>query len=100
MDLLSNHLQLKKYLPLIRDSPVYPVLQDSKGTVLSVPPIINGDSSKITLNTKNCIIDCTATDFTKANIVLNTIVTMFSGYCDAQYEIEPVEIVYDTDYPA
>lgn len=30
-----------------------------------MPPIINGDHSKITLNTKNVFIECTATDLTK-----------------------------------
>lgn len=43
-------------------------------TVLSLPPIINGAHSAITLNTKNVFIECTATDLTKANIVLNTMV--------------------------
>lgn len=65
MDLYSNHMQLKQYLHIIKDSPVYPVIYDSKGTVLSMPPIINGDHSKITLKTKNIFIECTATDLTK-----------------------------------
>merc|ERR1719305_1158176 len=53
MDLLSNHLQLKQYLPIIRDSPVYPVIYDKNRTVLSLPPIINGEHSKIKMETKN-----------------------------------------------
>lgn len=53
--------------------------------VLSLPPIINGDHSKIKLSTKNILIEITATDFTKANIVLNTMVTMFSQYCATPY---------------
>jgi phenylalanyl-tRNA synthetase beta subunit len=43
-------------------------------TVLSLPPIINGAHSAITLKTRNVFIECTATDLTKANIVLNTMV--------------------------
>lgn len=43
-------------------------------TVLSLPPIINGAHSAITLKTKNVFIECTATDLTKAKTVLNTIV--------------------------
>ncbi|EDS43103.1 phenylalanyl-tRNA synthetase beta chain [Culex quinquefasciatus] len=39
--------QLKAYFPIIRDSPVYPVVYDANGVVLSLPPIINGDHSKI-----------------------------------------------------
>ena len=34
---------LKQYLPIIRDKPVYPVIFDSTGVVLSMPPIINGE---------------------------------------------------------
>lgn len=62
---LKTHAQLKQYLPIIRDSPVYPVITDSKGVVLSLPPVINGNHSRITLNTKNVFIECTATDLTK-----------------------------------
>jgi len=61
--------------------------------VLSLPPIINGDHSKIKLSTRNVLIEITATDFTKANIVLNTIVTMFSQYCDIPFSVENVEVV-------
>lgn len=43
-------------------------------TVLSLPPIINGAHSAISLQTKNVFIECTATDLTKAKIVLNTMV--------------------------
>ncbi|KAI9209325.1 uncharacterized protein BJ171DRAFT_486464 [Polychytrium aggregatum] len=85
--------RLSKYLPIIRSEPRYPVIYDSKRTVLSLPPIINGDHSKIRLTTKNVFIECTATDLTKAKIVLNTVVTMFSQYCADKYTIEPVEIV-------
>lgn len=41
------------------------MVYDSNGVVLSLPPIINGDHSKITLDTKNIFIECTATDLTK-----------------------------------
>ena len=43
-------------------------------TVLSLPPIINGAHSAISLKTRNVFIECTATDLTKAKIVLNTMV--------------------------
>nr|XP_022336972.1 phenylalanine--tRNA ligase beta subunit-like [Crassostrea virginica] len=94
MELYSNESHLKQYLPIIQDKPVYPLITDSQGVVLSMPPIINGDHSKITLNTKNVFIECTATDLNKAKVTLDTIVTMFSQYCSPQYEgIESVEVV-------
>jgi phenylalanyl-tRNA synthetase beta chain len=100
MEVLSSHQQLKAYLPIIRDSPVYPVIYDSNGVVLSLPPIINGDHSKIRLETKDVFIESTATDLTKAVIVLNTMVAMFAEHCAKPFGIEPVEVIYAEDYPA
>lgn len=86
---------LKPYTDLIYDSPVYPVIYDNQDRVLSLPPIINSKHSRITLSTKNVFIECTATDLTKANIVLDTVVTMFSEYCDQPFTAEAVEVVYE-----
>ncbi|KAI9178888.1 phenylalanine--tRNA ligase subunit beta [Blastocladiella emersonii ATCC 22665] len=83
-----------KFLHIIEHSPVYPLILDAKRTVCSLPPIINGDHSKITLKTKNVFIECTATDLTKAKIVLNTIIATFSQYCATPFTVEPVEVVY------
>lgn len=99
-EVLKEHQQLKSYLHIIKDSPVYPVIYDSKRVVLSQPPIINGDHSKIKLETKDVLIECTATDLTKANITLNTMVAMFGEYCKVPFKVEPVEVVYAKDYPA
>jgi phenylalanyl-tRNA synthetase beta subunit len=50
-----------------------------------MPPIINSEHSKITLNTRNVFIDITATDSTKLAIVANIVSTMFSEYCAEPY---------------
>lgn len=84
---------LKAYLPLIKDKPEYPVILDKKNTVLSMPPIINGDVSKITLNTKNILIEVTATDREKATIALDTVVSMLVSSNDS-FEAESVQIVH------
>jgi phenylalanyl-tRNA synthetase beta chain len=97
MGIYSADVRMKKYVPIILDSPVYPVIYDSKGVVLSMPPIINGEHSKITLNTKNVLIECTATDKHKAQIVLNTIIAAFSKYCENPFTTEIVKVVY-SDY--
>ncbi|XP_075892961.1 phenylalanine--tRNA ligase beta subunit [Nelusetta ayraudi] len=87
----DNHL--KHYLHIIEDKPVYPIIYDSNGVVLSMPPIINGNHSKITLQTKNVFIECTATDQTKAKIVLDMMVTMFCEYCSQPFTVEEAEVV-------
>ena len=58
-----------------------------------MPPIINGNHSKISLKTKNVFIECTGTDLTKTKVVLDTLVTMFSVYCSKPFEIEAAEVV-------
>lgn len=97
LEFYRSDMKLKKFLPIIENSLVYPVIYDKNRTVLSLPPIINGAHSAISLRTKNVFIECTATDLTKAQIVLNTMVTMFSEYCDSKFEVEPVEVVYPDD---
>lgn len=91
LKLYENDLKIKKYLHLIKDSPLFPLILDSKGTIGSLPPIINSDHSKISLNTKNVFIDVTATDLNKAKIALNMICISFGKYCNS---IEMIETIY------
>lgn len=85
----ANKPHLAPFLNIIRHSLVYPVIYDSNRVVLSLPPIINGDHSKIKLSTKNVFIEITATDKTKALVVLNIILAMFSQHCEPQYQYSP-----------
>eukprot|EP00761_Pharyngomonas_kirbyi_P014487 gb/GECH01014517.1/.p1 GENE.gb/GECH01014517.1/~~gb/GECH01014517.1/.p1 ORF type:complete len:591 (+),score=151.28 gb/GECH01014517.1/:1-1773(+) len=89
---MNDKTHIGKYTHIIKDSPVYPVLYDSQNVTLSLPPIINGSKSKITPETKNVFVECTAVDLTKAKIVLNMIVTMFSEYCETPFVVEPVKV--------
>lgn len=65
------------------------MIYDSKRTVCSLPPIINGDHSKITLDTKNVFIEITALDKTKVEIVNRIIVSMFSQYTSEPFTYAP-----------
>ena len=87
MSLYSTDSHLKAFVPILQDQPLHPVIMDSKNTVLSLPPIINGEHSKISLATKNIFFEVTATDLTKASIVLDTLVTMFSQYCAVPFTV-------------
>eukprot|EP00730_Choanoeca_flexa_P000036 TRINITY_DN10015_c0_g1_i3.p1 TRINITY_DN10015_c0_g1~~TRINITY_DN10015_c0_g1_i3.p1 ORF type:complete len:601 (+),score=182.76 TRINITY_DN10015_c0_g1_i3:1352-3154(+) len=93
MTMYKDDLQLKQYLHILEGQELFPVIRDANGVVLSLPPIINGDHSRISTKTKNIFIECTATDLTKAKIVLDIITTMFSEYCSTPYVIEPVKVV-------
>jgi len=92
---------LKPYVSIVQDSPLLPVVKDANDTVLSLPPLINSDHSKITLNTRNIFIECTATDLTKANIVLDTLCCMMGEYTAVPYTVQRVRIDYvDKTNPA
>uniref|UniRef100_A0A1E1XU16 Phenylalanine--tRNA ligase beta subunit n=1 Tax=Amblyomma sculptum TaxID=1581419 RepID=A0A1E1XU16_AMBSC len=93
MDLYAKDSHLRHYLHIIKDKPVYPVIEDANGTVLSLPPIINGNHSKITLSTRNVLIEVTATDLHKSKVVLDTMVTMFSEYCKEPFIAEKVQVI-------
>lgn len=95
MNFYENDKHLGRFLHIIRDSPVYPAIYDSNRVVCSLPPIINGDHSKITLDTTNVFIEITATDLTKLDIVTDIMVTMFSMYCSEPFTVEPVQINSD-----
>lgn len=93
MEFYDKDKNLGKYLHIIRDLPRYPVVLDSKRTVASMPPIINSNHSKITLETSNIFIEVTGTDRTKTEVVINQMVAMFSAYSATPFEIEPVKII-------
>lgn len=86
---------IKPYVDIIAGSPVYPVITDARGTVLSLPPLINGEHSKITLATRDVFVECTARDLAKAHTVLNTLCTMFAEYAAEPFAVETVDVVYE-----
>lgn len=94
LEFYKNDRNLSKFLPLIESSPVLPLFVDSKDTVLSLPPLINSDFTKIRLDTRDIFFDLTATDETKLDIVLNQMVTMFSEYSEEPFTVEAVRVNY------
>lgn len=94
MTIYEQDRHLSKYLGIIRDAPAYPIIYDKHGQVLSMPPIINSNHSKIVAGkTTNIFVDTTATDQTKLDIVVMLVATMFAEYCKVPFEIEPVLVV-------
>ncbi|KON30886.1 hypothetical protein AC482_02815 [miscellaneous Crenarchaeota group-15 archaeon DG-45] len=56
----------------------YPMILDAKGMVLSMPPIINGEYTRIDEATRDIFIDVTGTDMKAITEALNIIVTTFA----------------------
>ena len=69
-----------------------PIIIDNKDNILSVPPIINSDLTKISTNTKDVFIEITATDKHKAVIALKVLFHSFGLY-SKDHKIENVKII-------
>jgi len=61
-DILKETEQGRKYRHLLTTAD-YPALMDNNGTFLSLPPIINGNATKISESTKSIFVDITGTDY-------------------------------------
>ncbi|MCD6196765.1 MAG: phenylalanine--tRNA ligase subunit beta [Staphylothermus sp.] len=61
-EILTNTVRGKEYGHIIANWEKYPILRDSEGTILSMPPIINSEDTRVTVETKNVIIDATGID--------------------------------------
>uniref|UniRef100_A0A671MAQ7 Phenylalanine--tRNA ligase beta subunit n=1 Tax=Sinocyclocheilus anshuiensis TaxID=1608454 RepID=A0A671MAQ7_9TELE len=80
---------LRHYLHIIENEPLYPIIYDNNGIVLSMPPVINAKNYSMLLNMRNGFCVCL-----QAKITLDMIVTMFSEYCDEPFTVEEAEVVY------
>uniref|UniRef100_A0A8C1R0N6 Phenylalanine--tRNA ligase beta subunit n=1 Tax=Cyprinus carpio TaxID=7962 RepID=A0A8C1R0N6_CYPCA len=89
MSLYKTDSHLRHYLHIIENEPLYPVIYDSNGIVLSMPPIINAKNYSMLLNMRNVFCVCL-----QAKITLDMVVTMFSEYCDEPFTVEEAEVVY------
>lgn len=93
MAILKEDPKLGKYLYLLEGKEKYPVMMDSNGIIMSLPPIINSQHTKMTLNTHNVLLDVTGLDYTKCEIVLNTLIAMFSIYSKTPFTVEEVKVI-------
>lgn len=56
---MQTDSHLRHYLHIIEDEPLYPIIYDSNGVVLSMPPIINGQTNVCThMHTVALVIWC------------------------------------------
>ncbi|ASJ09761.1 phenylalanine--tRNA ligase subunit beta [Thermococcus siculi] len=91
-EILEKHEKGKEYGHLIRDKPYYPLLVDSEGKVLSMPPIINSEiTGRVTTETRNVFVDVTGWDLNKIMLALNVVVTALA---ERGGKITSVKVVY------
>ena len=90
-DILTSTSTGREYAHLVNQFSKYPLLRDSAGGVLSFPPIINGELTRLSSSSKNLFIDITATDLKTAENALAVLATTLS---DAGASIESVKVQY------
>ena len=85
--ILEEHPKGKGYRHLLAQLERYPLLVDSAGQVLSMPPIINSDETRLTLESTDAFIDVTGIAERAVDKALNTIVTsLLEIFPDARAE--------------
>ena len=90
-EILTEHDKGKAYAHLIENFDKYPLILDADDNILSMPPIINGELTKIKEDTKNIIVDVTGTDERAVNQALNIIC---SSFAEVGGKIKSMEVRY------
>jgi phenylalanyl-tRNA synthetase beta chain len=96
-EILKQHPKGKEYAFIQEHEPVHPLLVDSKGCILSYPPIINSaDIGAVQVGDTNLFIEITGTDMYAVTLSASIAAC---DLADQGYEIEPVEIACEFDTP-
>ena len=90
-EILTQHDKGVDYAHLIQDFEKYPLILDCEDNILSMPPIINGELTKIKEDTHNIIVDVTGTDERAVNQALNIIC---SSFAEVGGQIKSMEVRY------
>jgi phenylalanyl-tRNA synthetase beta chain len=90
-EVLEKHEKGMAYKSEVDWAPRYPLIVDRKGQVLSFPPIINGELTRVAENTRNLFIDVTGTELNAISRSLNVLVTALA---DMGGTIETVPVEY------
>ena len=88
-EILTDHPKGRDYAHLVERFSKFPLIVDANDRVLSFPPIINGELTRVTTATKNILLDCTGTDKRAVMTATNIICTALA---EAGASIETVTI--------
>ncbi|MCI5866611.1 MAG: phenylalanine--tRNA ligase subunit beta [Methanosphaera sp.] len=100
-EILENHPKGKDYAHLLEEYDKYPLIVDANDNIMSMPPIINSELTKLTTETKNIFIDVTGTDIIAVTNAVNIIASNIAE--DPNATIETINVNYpyhdDMTYP-
>jgi phenylalanyl-tRNA synthetase beta chain len=90
-EILEQHKKGRAYAHLLENFEYYPLIVDADDNVLSMPPIINGELTKLTLDTRNILVDVTGTDF---QAVTQTLIILATSFAESGGRIRTMEMAY------
>ena len=88
-EILTEHPKGRDYAHLVQDLPRFPLIVDSRDQVLSFPPIINGELTRVTAETRNILLDTTGTDM---RAVMTAVRILCTALAETGARIESVSI--------
>ena len=95
--ILSDHPKGREYAFILQNMPIHPLLTDSRGAVLSYPPIINSaDLGAVQVGDREIFIEVTGTDMHSVCLAASI---MACDLSDMGFSIEPVQVEYEYDTP-
>ncbi len=93
IEILKKHPTGEKYAHLLEEMQNYPCIRDAKGSILSMPPIINSQlTGKVSEETKDVFIEVTGTHLKTISEVLTILATMFG---EAGATINVIKTVFE-----
>jgi len=90
-EILKEHKKGQSYAHLLENFDYYPLIVDADDNVLSMPPIINGELTKLTLDTMNILIDVTGTN---VQAVTQTLIILATSFAESGGRIRTMEMAY------
>ncbi|WAC05596.1 MAG: phenylalanine--tRNA ligase subunit beta [Methanoregula sp.] len=88
-EMLEKHPKGRDFAHLVNNLPRFPLILDAKDQVLSFPPIINGELTRVTTATRDILLDTTGTD---RRAVIRAVSIICTALAEAGGSLESVVI--------
>lgn len=96
-EMLTEHPKGREFGGIVADLPLFPLLTDDNGDVLSFPPVINSAGlGAVQEGDTTLFIELTGTDM---DSLLHTASIVACDVADSGYTVEPVKVEYPYDTP-
>ncbi|MGA1793350.1 MAG: phenylalanine--tRNA ligase subunit beta [Thermoplasmatota archaeon] len=89
--ILNEHEKGMDYAWVLEGLDRYPMITDAEDQVLSFPPIINGELTRVSEETKDIFVDCTGWDINAVSLAVNIVC---SQLMDRGGKLHSVKVIY------